>query len=192
MLRRTTQTLARAPSLAVARQFSSRHPLRRELPDQAAIDDFLSTRSWSVRSLLPSAADVASSNEVTPAQLRHLLRLSALQAPASAEEEAKMLRDLHSQLHFVRQVQGVDTAGVQPLRSLRDESRAAQEEDEIGVETLREAFNAEEVVGRYHKRIRRRKVDDPEARAAEDWDVMGQAERKVGRYFVVESGEKEA
>lgn len=100
-----------------------------------------------------------------------------------------MLRDLHSQLHFVRQIQDVDTEGVEPLEAIRDESEAAQRENEIGFESLKEAFEGEEVVGRYHKRIRRKKgVVDEEAKRAEDWDVLGQAGKRVGRYFVVESG----
>lgn len=103
-----------------------------------------------------------------------------------------MLHDLHAQLHFVKQIQRVNTDGVEPLQALRDESGFAQSDGkvrgEIGLEEMRDALAAEEVVGRHHKRIRRRKkLVDEEAKKAEDWDVLGQAGKKVGRYFVVES-----
>lgn len=80
----------------------------------------------------------------------------------------------------------MDTKGVTPLRAIRDESEAAEREQTITLETLKEAFAKEKVIGKYHKRIQR----DPtpkDARDVEDWDVLGAAERKVGRYFVVES-----
>lgn len=153
---------------------------------------FLTSSSWSVRSLLPAASDTTSQNEVTPKQLHHLLRLSALPPPATPEQEASMLRDLHAQLHFVKQIQRVNTEGVEPLQALRGENKSIQSDGkvqgEIGLDEMRNALAAEEVVGKHHKRIRRRKnLIDEEAKKAEDWDVLGQAGKKVGRYFVVES-----
>ncbi len=100
-----------------------------------------------------------------------------------------MLQTLHSQLHFVRQIQSVDTTGVEPLRSIRDETSAAEKENEIGMEDLEEAFAKEEVVGR-SGRLRRRKDERGDAEGVEGWDVLGHAEKRVGRYFVVESGKQ--
>src|SRR6266516_5495727 len=67
------------------------------------VDKLLSKPSWSVRSLLPDS-QTTSSPEVTPKQLHHLLRLSALPQPSSSEEETKMLQTLSSQLHFVMEI----------------------------------------------------------------------------------------
>lgn len=98
-----------------------------------------------------------------------------------------MLKTLSSQLHFVREIQQVGTQGVPPLRALRDETMAAEKEQEISMNTLKEALAREEVIGKHHKRIRR-KIDLVDAKDAEDWDVLGYAERKSGKYFVVDSG----
>ena len=98
-----------------------------------------------------------------------------------------MLRTLNAQLHFVREMQKVDTAGVEPLCSLRDETAQAQKENEIGLDDLKEAFGQEEIKGKHHKRIRRRPGIEVDTKGAEDWDVLGHAERKVGNFFVVES-----
>ncbi|KAK3713689.1 hypothetical protein LTR37_008383 [Vermiconidia calcicola] len=92
-----------------------------------------------------------------------------------------MLSTLSSQLHFVKEIQKVDTAGIEPLRSLRDETAQGEKEAEL------DALAQEEVRGKHHKRIRRRR-DRAVAKQEEDWDVLGTAQRKVGRYFVVEGG----
>ncbi|KAI9791875.1 MAG: hypothetical protein M1816_003420 [Peltula sp. TS41687] len=155
-------------------------------PDLAS---FLSRPSWSVRSLLPdSAAPDSSTEAITSKQLRDLLRLAALPAPTSEDEERKMLQTLSSQLHFVKKIQSVDTTDVEPLRSIRDETQEAIRENTLTVEKLRHAFDKEEVKG-WTRRIERKKslVSDPETKRAEDWDVLGQAKRKVGRFFVVET-----
>lgn len=99
-----------------------------------------------------------------------------------------MLRDLKAQLHFVKAIQSVDTTGVEPLRAIRDETAEAEKENEINLETMKGALAQEETVGKYHRRIRRKHVVDEESKKAEDWDVLGQASKKVGKYFVVESG----
>ncbi len=80
----------------------------------------------------------------------------------------------------------VDTTDVEPLRSLRDETTAGEREAELGMEALREALELEEVTGKHHKRIRRK--NGVQGEREERWDVLGTAERKVGRYFVVEGG----
>ena len=97
-----------------------------------------------------------------------------------------MLRTLQTQLHFVREIQKVDTTGVQPLVSIRDETAEAKTENTIGLEDMREHLNDEEQVGK-HGRLRRiPKKDDPVSRRAEDWDLFGMAEGKTtGRFFEV-------
>lgn len=91
-----------------------------------------------------------------------------------------MLRQLASQLHFVRHVQTVDTAGVEPLRRLRDESAAADADAEITLGTVGDALRSEQLVGRFHPRIRRR----PSTDAAESCDVLQTATRTSGDYVV--------
>jgi Asp-tRNA(Asn)/Glu-tRNA(Gln) amidotransferase C subunit len=131
--------------------------------------------------------------EITPKQLHHLLRLSALPQPASPEEEAEMLKTLHAQLHFVRDIQSVDTEGVEPLQSIRDESEEGIKEATIGMEDLKEAFLAEETKGR-NQRPRRKRDQPVDTKGVEDWDVLGRASKKVetpfGKFFVVGSGKE--
>ena len=97
-----------------------------------------------------------------------------------------MLSTLSSQLHFVKDVQNVVTTGVEPLRSLRDETTQGEKEAELGLDALRDALGKEEIRGKHHKRIRRRR----EGVHDEKWDVLGTASKKVGRYFVVEGGKE--
>ena len=99
-----------------------------------------------------------------------------------------MLSTLSSQLHFVKEIQKVDTTGVEPLRSLRDETVEGEKAAELGVEAMRDALAKEEVRGKYYKRIRRRRDLDVRKGEDEEWDVLGTAERKVGRFFVIEGG----
>lgn len=106
--------------------------------------------------------------------------------PETPEQERKMLDTLAAQLHFVGQIQKMDTTGVKPLVVIRDETRAAEAEQTVTLDTLKDALAKEKAVGEHHKRIQR----DPtpvDARDVEDWDVLGSAEKKVGKYFVVES-----
>lgn len=149
------------------------------------IDALLSSPTWSVNTLLPPK-DSSQVQEVTATQLRHLLRLSALPPPKDAEEEQKMLATLSSQLHFVKEIQKVDTTGIEPLRSLRDETAAGEGETEIGMDALKDALALEEVKGKFHPRVRRRNAEG--GKKGVEWDVLDTAERKVGRYFVVEGG----
>jgi hypothetical protein len=97
-----------------------------------------------------------------------------------------MLGTLAAQLHFVGEIQQVDTSGVTPLRVIRDETRAAEEEQTIGLETLRPALEKETTVGKHFKRIQRDAML-ADAKDVEDWNVLGSTERKAGKYFVVES-----
>jgi len=97
-----------------------------------------------------------------------------------------MLDTLAAQLHFVGKIQEVDTTGIEPLRAIRDETAAAEEEQTISVSTLLKTLKSEKVIGKHYRRIQR-DTTPVDAEDAEDWDVIGSAERKAGKYFVVES-----
>jgi len=146
----------------------------------------LSKPSWSVKSLLDSEISSTSDPTITQKQLHHLLRLSALPLPTSAEEESKMIKTLESQLHFVRAIQSVDTTGVQPLQSIRDETEEAAKENEVTLESLQVDLDKEEVIGR-SRRIRRRKDSATERQEGASFDPLAQASKKIGRYIVVET-----
>ncbi|KIV97999.1 hypothetical protein PV10_01693 [Exophiala mesophila] len=110
--------------------------------------------------------------EITPEKLRHLLKLSALPPPKDAAEEQDMLNTLRQQIHFVKEIQKVDTTGVEPLVAIRDETVDGIWNNTITEETLEPYFQMEEHVGE-NGTIRRRKevvpndvnkddmVDDP-------------------------------
>lgn len=170
-----------------ARTFADAPTSRTSAAKDSDIEAILAKPAWSIASLLSSEIYQSRSPEVSPEQLRHLLRLSALPSPRDADEEKEMLSTLAAQLHFVREIQKVDTTGVEALSSLRDESKQGQAEAEIGLETLREALSRETTRGKHHKRIRRNAAaastgnDSP-------WSVLGLAKATVGRYFVVEGG----
>jgi hypothetical protein len=103
-----------------------------------------------------------------------------------------MLKTLESQIHFVREIQKVDTTGVEPLRAIRDESAEGIEEQTITLADLQEHLDAEEVVGR-NGRIKRRPREDLEAKDAEDWDPFAMSEgqgKNMGRYFFVRKEKK--
>ncbi|OQO09190.1 hypothetical protein B0A48_06081 [Cryoendolithus antarcticus] len=166
-------------------------------PSPIDVAALLSKPTWSVASLLPSTSSSpsTSSTTITSKQLHHLLRLSALPPPSSPAEESSLLASLSQHLHFVDEIQNIDTTGVDPLQGLRDETKQGEREQELGLEALREALGREKVVGRYHRRIRRvRDAGKGEGREGveEDMgDVMGMAGKQVGRFFVVEGGKKE-
>ncbi|KAI9804626.1 MAG: hypothetical protein M1833_006700 [Piccolia ochrophora] len=167
-------------------------PSKRWSSTGAATNDastILDKPTWSVRSLLPPSEDSVDTQPVTPKQLHHLLRLSALPPPASPEAEESMLRTLRSQLHFVKEVQNVDTAGVEPLRSIRDETKKAEVENMITIESLKDAFAQEQRVGPF-ERIRKKQGLPVDTKGAEDWEPLSLASRKVGRYFVVQRGKE--
>ncbi|KAI0161384.1 hypothetical protein GGR57DRAFT_355666 [Xylariaceae sp. FL1272] len=162
--------------------------------------------TWSVRTLLPSASSSPSTpTGLEPETLHHLLRLSALPQPATEAEQTRMLSTLSSQLHFVRSIQSVKTAGVSPLRVIRDESENGLHEQTIGLGDLRSALGREDIVG-HAKRPRRpsaRAIQSSEDAAASHrsfehprearvqrggWDVLDSAsETAGGRFFVVRS-----
>ncbi|KAM0258265.1 hypothetical protein ACHAQJ_003907 [Trichoderma viride] len=162
-------------------------PLSTKSSPSSTAQDILSKPTWSVSSLLPSQSHSESPEIITPAQLHHLLRLSALPLPKSPAEEQSMIATLQSQLQFARAVQRVDTRGVEPLRAIRDETEAAIKENTIGLDDLKDVLAKEALVGHYQ---RPRKVKEHIQSDAEDWDALATASRKAGKYFVVESGKK--
>lgn len=154
------------------------------------VEEILAEPSWSVISLLGNSDVLLTQPEISQTQLHRLLRLSALPLPRSEVEEATMMKDLTSHLRFVQAVQQVDTEGVEPLQSIRDETRQGERESMVTVESLKEEFDKEVVVGK-RGRIMRTKVSPQvnEGRKGdlEDWDVLAQASKKWGRYFLVET-----
>lgn len=173
-------------------------------PDQSrdpTPEEILAQPTWSVRSLLPptscsspeasqNAAQTAAEeeDEITPQTLRHLLRLSALPPPANEAEESQLLGTLRAQLHFVRSIQSIDTSGVRPLVSIRDETAAGVSEQTVRLADLEAALAAEDVVGHAKRPRRRRARSSQQIEGVEDWDVLKGASERVGRYFVVRSG----
>lgn len=153
-------------------------------PDQ--LEELLARPTWSVESLLPPKTRAPDAPQISSKQLHHLLRLSALPLPETSEQEQKMLDTLAAQLHFVGEIQRVDTTNVKPLRAIRDETQAAEEEQTIGLGILKEALAKEDTIGKWHRRIQRG-MHPVDAKDVEDWDVLGSAEKKSGKYFVVES-----
>ncbi|KAI1269473.1 hypothetical protein F5Y18DRAFT_99513 [Xylariaceae sp. FL1019] len=162
--------------------------------------------TWSIRTLLPSASSASTPDGLEPRALHHLLRLSALPQPATEAEQTRMLSTLSSQLHFVRSIQSVNTAGVSPLRVIRDETSNGLREQTIGLADLRSALGREDIVG-HAKRSRRRSAlatqssedvtashQKPEEQPREmcdqqsNWDVLGGASETAGRRFFVVRG----
>jgi Asp-tRNA(Asn)/Glu-tRNA(Gln) amidotransferase C subunit len=180
---RSTRTVSVRPYHKKFQRIDS--PARKGIhPDE--LEQLLAEPTWSVESLLPPKDQAPDAPKITSQQLHHLLRLSALPPPETPEQEQKMLDTLAAQLHFVGKIQEVDTTGVEPLRAIRDETAAAEEEQTITMETLADAFKNEKTVGTHYKRIQR-DTSPVDAKDAENWDVLGSAERKAGKYFVVES-----
>lgn len=164
-------------------------PSSKNSPPKVDLEALLATPTWSVQSLLPTQDQMKEENPVSSEQLRHLLRLSALPLPSTQEEEKKMLDTLVSQLHFVREMQKVDTTGVEPLRAIRDETAQAEKDQEITLNMLKKDLQQEDVVGTYYKRIRRKiPAATKPARQPEGWDPLSHATRTSGKFFVVDSG----
>ncbi|KAL7623991.1 hypothetical protein AAE478_005548 [Parahypoxylon ruwenzoriense] len=181
-------------SLRAGRAHQSRASSTAQNSNLSTISTVLAKPSWSVRSLLPTSSSSSpasppsdSTTTIAPQTLQHLLRLSALPQPSSPEEEARMLSTLESQLHFVRAVREVDTAGVEPLRAIRDETAQGMREQTIGLEQLKDVLAREDVVG-HARRPRRRRQEQNIDPAVEGWDVLCGASEVAGRYFVVRTG----
>ena len=95
------------------------------------------------------------------------------------------MRTLTAQLHFVKEIQGVDTTGVEPLRSIRDETPEAIQENEITLDTLQTVFDNEQITGWSRRITKTKKEPHAETIRAESWDVLGNAKEKSPPYFVV-------
>lgn len=98
-----------------------------------------------------------------------------------------MISTLESQLHFVRDIQRVDTTGVEPLQAIREETEKGLEEHTIGLEMLKNALAQEEVKGRMKRP--RRKEGLPNKMSYE-WNALATANKTVGDYFVVYSSKE--
>ena len=107
------------------------------------LDEFVGSPGWTLDDLLPRHRIESSSTEtdddtsITPKTLHHLLNLSGLPPPKSAEEESKLLSALLDQLHFVKHVQSVPTDNVEPLIRVGDE-RGSEDGNTDGVLTFQE------------------------------------------------------
>lgn len=99
-----------------------------------------------------------------------------------------MLATLQAQLHFVRDIQSVDTAGVEPLRSIRDETSAGLSESIVTLDTLSAALSREAAVGHRKRPRRARRPEDGERSAEEKLVEVATAGRRENRYFVVAGG----
>ena len=152
------------------------------------IEEALNKPSWSVRSLVQSNTQATGKATVSQKELHHLLRLSALPLPANKAEESDMIKTLESQLQFVNTIQTVDTTGVKPLQSIRDETDEGMKENEITLESMKGDLD-KEVVNERSKRIRNGKNWGKRIEAEEEdhVDPINLAPRKVGRFVVVET-----
>lgn len=95
----------------------------------------------------------------------------------------------------MKDIQSVDTEGVEPLQSIRDETKEGIEEATIGLDDLRETLNEEEFKGR-NRRPRRRRGPAVTQKEVEGWDILGTAGETVevggAKFFVVRSGKDES
>lgn len=98
----------------------------------------------------------------------------------------ELLNTLSSQLHFVQAIQHVDTTGVEPMRSVRDETSEGLKAQTIGLQELQDALGNEDIMG-HARRPRRRRAPKMEP-GIEDWNVLANASETVGPFFVVRSG----
>ena len=100
-----------------------------------------------------------------------------------------MLQTLESQIHFVKEIQRVDTTDIPPLRSIRDETEEAIQENAISLSDLKPALDRETRVGRA-RRIQRQKAERLEKPDGETWDgdALKYANKRIGKFFVVQSG----
>ncbi|KAI9824573.1 MAG: hypothetical protein M1832_001662 [Thelocarpon impressellum] len=85
-------------------------------------------------------------------------------------------------------MRAVDTTGVVPLQAIRDETAEGEAEAEVSLDDVEGVLGREEQVGAFGRKRRRRGVATEGKMGEGEWDPLSLAERKVGRYFVVESG----
>lgn len=101
-----------------------------------------------------------------------------------------MLSTLHTQLHFVRSIQSVPSAGIAPLRAIRDETAAGAAEATITVGVLRDALQREKQFG-FRRRPRRVREGEERSGVGEEEERLVEhatAGRRERGYYVVESG----
>ena len=140
------------PPCSKHRTFRHQSTIANTFDDIAAM---LAKLSWSVKALSKSNEN-SISELITQKQFHHFFRLSALPLSKSSVEKARMINDLQSQLHFVQAIQRVDTERVKPLQSIRDETKNAERENTVTVESLHDELSKEVVVDK-RKRIKRTK-----------------------------------
>ncbi|KAK2742829.1 hypothetical protein FQN57_005120 [Myotisia sp. PD_48] len=158
---------------------------------QCDIVGILSKPTWSVQSLILNTHEGNHPPSVTPKLLQHLLRLSALPQPSNTAEEQDMLQTLESQIHFVEQIQKIDTTQVEPLRSIYDETKDAENECAIDYTKLKAALDQEEYVGRTRRIHRRAKKPEAQEDEMRDFKPSHTADKTTGKYFVVQSSPAE-
>ena len=156
--------------------------------DVNEIQNMLAQPSWSVNALFTSDIPSDTQTHISQKQLHHLLRLSALPLPASEAEETRMIKDLESQLQFVRAIQVVDTEGVEPLVGIRDETADAEKDHEVTLQTLKADLAKETVSGVRGRITKRGKVKREDV---EDWDALACAPKTVGRYIALDNAKPE-
>lgn len=117
-----------------------------------------------------------------------------------------MLATLRAQVHFVKEIQKVDTSGVEPLVSIRDETRDHIWSSMMTEEKLAQYFVQEDKVG-VNGTVRRQKDNALVISGEEDMSPysMGERElveepfrmgrdeeegRRIGRYFYVKRSKK--
>ena len=98
-----------------------------------------------------------------------------------------MMEDLEAQLRFVQAVQRVDTKGVKPLQSIRDETIKGQKLSAFTVKSLKAEFDKEMVVGKRGRIIKRKNLPPVDEERLTNWDPLAQAPKRLERYFVVET-----
>lgn len=98
-----------------------------------------------------------------------------------------MMKDLEAQLRFVQAVQKVDTEGVEPLQSIRDETKKGERENMVTVKSLKAEFEKEVVVGKRGRIIKRKHLPPIDEERLENWDPLAQAPRRLEKYFMVET-----
>ncbi len=146
----------------------------------------LATPTWSISSCAPSGTDHKDRVPVDEERLDHLQKLSALSTPDRATEKARMLRHMTSHIHFVREVQQVDTQDASALRSIRVETDSAFSDNQISIDSVKDALLSEETSGRHFMQIRRRIASTSDYKSNGGPKIMDSAERKSGNYFVVD------
>lgn len=73
---------------------------------------------------------------------------------------------------------------MEPLRAIRDETDAGVKEATISLDTMKGLLDKEVKVGHYQRPRRVKEKLWPEE---EEWDMLGGAQRRAGRFFVVQS-----